>query len=91
VEAPRSLALEAALFLLIVAAQLASFPQSRDAFLDAKIHRSRAARRLGTCLIGVADVRDVAPGLSYTLPDASRRPRNASAHYAASGSFPPAR
>jgi hypothetical protein len=41
VEAPRSLALEAALFLLIVAAQLASFPQSRDDFLDAKIHRSR--------------------------------------------------
>src|SRR4029453_13509355 len=35
---------------------------------------------LGTCLIGVADVRDVAPALSYTLPDASRRPRNASPH-----------
>jgi len=48
VEAPRSLALEAARFLLIVAAQLASFPQSRDAFLDAKIHRSRAARRRGS-------------------------------------------
>jgi len=45
VEAPRSPALEAALFLLIVATRLASFPQSRDAFLDAKIHRSRAARR----------------------------------------------
>ena len=47
-EATRSLALEAALFLLIVAAQLASFPQSRDDFLDAKIHRSRAARRRGS-------------------------------------------
>src|SRR5207344_1392 len=35
---------------------------------------------LGTCLIGVADVRDVPPGLSYTFPDAPRRPRNASAH-----------
>ena len=34
-EAPRSPALEAALFLLIVATRLASFPQSRDAFLDA--------------------------------------------------------
>jgi hypothetical protein len=45
VEAPRSPALETALFLLIVAAQLASFPQSRDAFLEAKIQRSRAARR----------------------------------------------
>ncbi|HEY3214382.1 MAG TPA: hypothetical protein VGL16_14390 [Actinomycetota bacterium] len=44
-EAPRSLALQAALFLPIVAAQLAFFPQSRDAFLDAKILRSRAARR----------------------------------------------
>src|SRR4029453_13969351 len=28
----------------------------------------------------MADVRDVAPALSYTLPDAPRRPRNASAH-----------
>jgi hypothetical protein len=36
-EAPRSPSLEAALFLLIVPAQLAFFSQSRDAFLDAKI------------------------------------------------------
>jgi hypothetical protein len=48
VEAPRSPALEAARFLLIVAAQLASFPQSRDAFLDPMIHRLRAARRRGS-------------------------------------------
>ena len=37
VEARRPMALEAALFVLIVALPLAFFPQSRDAYLDVKI------------------------------------------------------
>jgi len=37
VEARRPMALEAALFVLVVALPLAFFPQSRDAFLDVKI------------------------------------------------------
>lgn len=45
------MALEAALFVLIVALPLAFFPQSRDAFLDVKILLLAG----GTLLIWVAD------------------------------------
>src|SRR5262245_47774145 len=51
--------------------------------------RPRATAAPRSCPASYRDVREIAPRLSYTLADAPRRPRNASAHMQREASPPP--